>query len=61
MGFAHRGRRFTEEHKQKISASLSRVKKGSRKMTNGEQTKFIMPSNIEEYLANGWTFVSKKQ
>lgn len=61
MSFARKGMKFTEEHKHNLSASLSRAKKGSRKMTNGEQTKFIMSSNIEEYLANGWTFVSKKQ
>lgn len=61
MSKAHRGRKFTEEHKVNLGKSLSATKTGMRKMTNGNEVRFVLRDNIPQRLKEGWKFASKKR
>lgn len=60
MSLRKTGVRFTEEHKRNLAASVSKAKKGARKMTDGNVKRFIRASEIDEYLKNGWTFTTPR-
>lgn len=60
MSLRRIGTRFTEEHKRNLAASVSKSKKGARKMTDGNVKRFIRASEIDGYLKNGWTFTTPR-
>lgn len=61
MSKAHKGRKFTEEHKRNLGKILSAKKMGMRKMTNGNETRFVLKDDIPQKLKEGWLFTSKRQ
>ena len=61
MSKAHKGRKFTNEHKVNIGKSLSETKMGMRKMTNGNEVRFVLRDDIPQRLKEGWKFASKKR
>lgn len=61
MSKAHKGGKFTDEHKKNLGKSLSAAKMGMRKMTNGNETRFVLKDDIPQKLKEGWIFTSKRQ
>ena len=61
MSKSRKGRKFTEEHKRNLGKSLSAKKMGMRKMTNGNETRFVLKDDIPQKLKEGWLFTSKRQ
>lgn len=61
MSGSHTGKKFTKEHKVNLGKSISAAKRGQRKMTNGNEVRFIMRDDIPRKLQEGWTFTSKKR
>ena len=61
MSKSHKGRKFTDEHKKNLGKSLSAAKMGMRKMTNGNEVRFVLKDDIPQKLKEGWLFTSKRQ
>lgn len=61
MSEAHKGKPFTKEHRVNLGKSLSSVKRGQRKMTNGNEVRFVLRDDIPQRLKEGWKFASKKR
>ena len=67
IGASNKGKRLSKETKAKISLKnkgkkisekqkeqISQAFKNRKHITNGSQNKFILETELEEYLANGW-------
>lgn len=59
MSKSHKGRKFTDEHKKNLGKSISAAKMGMRKMTNGNEVRFVLRDDIPQRLKEGWIFASK--